>query len=165
MRLFLLIAGLIAATPALAQKAPPPGTPPGQPAATIIAEPVGLLIAAFDSDDDAIVTRKEFDAGLKASWKAPDGKPQPDSISYIGYSDWALRWLGNANALPNPFEIDADGDNRITFAELGARFDLFFTRFDANKDGAITRAELLTLRTPRVMTRDRKGGKERPLGE
>lgn len=165
MRLLPLLAGLIAAAPAMAQKAPPPGTPPEQPAATIIAEPVAMMIAAFDADSDALVTRAEFDAGLKASWKGADGKALPDSISYIGYSDWEERWLGNRNALPNPFEIDGDGDNRITFAELAARFDLFFTRFDVNKDGTIARAELLTLRNPRVMTRDRKGGKERPLGE
>jgi hypothetical protein len=159
MRLLLLLAGLFAATPALAQQVPAVPPSPGQPPATIIAEPVALMIAAFDSDGDAKVTRAEFDAGLKRSWAG-----LPDAISYIGYSDWATQWLGNPNALPNPFELDTDGDNRITFAELAARFDLFFTRFDANKDGVILRSELLTLRTPRVMTRD-KGGKQRPLGE
>jgi hypothetical protein len=71
--------------------------------------------------------------------------PQPGSIGYIGFSDWSERWLGDRNTLPNPFEVDRDGDNRITFAELAARFDLFFTRFDANKDGVlVTRSELLT---------------------
>lgn len=162
MRLFLLLAGLIAATPALAQKAPPAGTPnqPAQPPATIVAEPVAMMIAAFDSNGDALVTRAEFDAGLRHSWEG-----MPASVSYIGYSDWAERWLGNRSALPDPFEIDRDGDNRITFDELALRFDLFFTRFDTNKDGTLTRSELLTLRTPRVMTRDRPGGKQRPLAE
>lgn len=154
MRLFLLLAGLFAAAPALAQQTAPvaPATRPGQPAATIIAEPVALLIAAFDSDGDARVTRAEYDAGLTRSWA---GITTP-TVSYIGYSDWAERWLGDRNALPNPFEIDHDGDNRIGFDELAARFDLFFTRFDANKDGAITRAELLTVRHPPI-PRDRRG--------
>ena len=148
MRLILMLAGLVAATPALAQQTPvaPPAAPaprPGQPAATIIAEPVAMMIAAFDSDSDARVTRAEFDAGLERSWTRTTA-----SLSYIGYSDWAERWLGDRNALPNPFEIDQDGDNRITFDELAARFGLFFTRFDANRDGAIARSELLTLRTP-----------------
>jgi hypothetical protein len=155
MRLFLMLAGLLAAAPALAQQAPVPATPPGrpgQPAATIIAEPVSLLIAAFDSDADARVTRAEFDAGLRGSWARNTGP----SVSYIGYSDWAEAWLGDRNALPNPFEIDHDGDNRITFDELARRFDLFFTRFDTNKDGVIVRAELLTVHHPRI-PRDRRG--------
>jgi hypothetical protein len=144
MRLFLLLAGLVAATPALAQQgAPVP--PPGQPTATIIAEPVALLIAAFDADHDARVTRAEFDAGLKASWAGP-------SVGYIGYADWALTWLGDRNALPNPFEIDIDGDNRITFEELTQRFAQFFARFDMDKNGAIARSELLTVRTAAGMT-------------
>jgi hypothetical protein len=155
MRLFLLLAGLFAATPALAQQAPPPGAPatrPGQPAATIIAEPVALLIAAFDADGDARVTRAEFDSGLGRSW-ATNAAP---IVGYIGYSDWAERWLGDRNALPNPFEVDHDGNNRIGFDELAQRFELFFTRFDANKDGVITRAELLIVRHPPI-PRDRRG--------
>jgi hypothetical protein len=163
MRLFLLLAGLMAATPALAQQTPPappaamPGARPGQPTATIIAEPVALLIAAFDADHDARVTRAEFDAGLKASWAGP-------SVGYIGYADWALTWLGDRNALPNPFEIDRDGDNRITFDELVQRFDLFFTRFDADRDGAIARSELLTVRTAAGMTPglERRRGRREP---
>jgi hypothetical protein len=48
--------------------------------------------------------------------------------------------------LPSPFEVDRDGDNRITLAELQTRFVQFFVRFDRDKDGLLTRPELITIR-------------------
>lgn len=114
------------------------------PIPLMIAEPVAMAIAAFDSDGDGTVTRAEFDAGVARSFEL-SAKGQA-SIGYIGFGDWSDRWLGNRNALPSPFEVDQDGDNRITLAELQARFALFFTRFDADKDGVLRRSELLTVR-------------------
>jgi Ca2+-binding EF-hand superfamily protein len=156
MRLFLLLAMCIA-TPAFAQDrvAIPTGSGNGanpigqstraQPVPTVIVEPVAMMIAAFDSDGDARVTRAEFDAGLRHSFDSID-TDRKGSIGYIAFSDWSERWLGDRNTLPNPFEVDRDGDNRITFAELAERFDLLFTRFDANKDGVLVRSELVTIR-------------------
>ncbi len=120
-----------------------PATAPA-PIPLMIAEPVAMAIATFDSDQDGIVTRAEFDAGLRRSFDL-SAKGQP-ALGYIAFGDWSERWLGNRNALPSPFEVDADGDNRITLTELQARFDLFFTRFDTDKDGSIRRSELLTVR-------------------
>jgi hypothetical protein len=131
--------------PALAQV--PAGQQPGgprQPNALMTVEPVGMMIAAFDSDGDGRVTRAEFDAGVRHSFDTiAAGR---DAIGYLAFSDWAERWLGHRAALPSPFEVDVNGDNRITLDELQDRFALFFTRFDADKDGAITRAELVTVR-------------------
>ena len=120
--------------------------PTGDPAPIplMIAEPVAMAIAAFDSDGDGIVTRAEFDAGVRRSFEAT-AKGQP-ALGYIAFGDWSERWLGNRDALPSPFEVDADGDNRVTLTELQARFDLFFTRFDRDKDGMLRRSELLTVR-------------------
>lgn len=155
---------LLAATPALAQQTPPaPGQPPrvpGQPPATIVVEPVAMMIAAFDADGDARVTRAEFDEGLARSFRSIDAAGA-GSVGYIGFSDWAQRWLGSRTALPDPYEVDRNDDNRITLAELAARFELFFARFDADKDGAIVRAELLTVRTPMMNLRGRRGDDER----
>jgi Ca2+-binding EF-hand superfamily protein len=162
MRLFLMIAAF-AATPALAQQAPVVPIVPGpqaQPAATVMAEPVAMMIAAFDSDGDARVSRAEFDAGLRRSFDSIDTR-KTGSLGYIAFSDWSERWLGDRNTLPSPFETDRDGDSRISWDELSARFALLFQRFDTNKDGALVRSELLTLR-PQMFDRDRRG---RPLGK
>ena len=85
---------------------------------------------------------------------------QAGSLGYIGYSDWLERWLGDRNTLPSPFETDRDGDNKVTFAELAARFDLLWTRLDTNKDGVIVRSELLTIR-PQAFERERGGRRGR----
>ncbi|HEV7288214.1 EF-hand domain-containing protein [Sphingomonas sp.] len=130
------------------------------PIPLMIAEPVAMAIAAFDADHDGIVTRAEFDAGVRRSFEVST-KGQP-AMGYIAFGDWSERWLGNRNALPSPFEVDGDGDNRITLPELQARFDLFFTRFDADKDGSLRRSELLTVRAlPQPGARPEDGAKPR----
>jgi hypothetical protein len=165
MRSFLLPIALSIATPALAQQGQAPATPgtapvrPGQPPATIIAEPVAMMIAAFDRDGDARVTRAEFDAGVRHSFDSVD-TAHAGSIGYIGFADWSLRWLGSRNAVPDPYEVDRNDDNRITADELLDRFALLFTRFDADKDGVIVRSELLTVRTP-PMEGGRRGKRRR----
>jgi len=176
MRLQILALGLaslcVPGASASAQQPPPVptlpgGGPNGQPQATIIAEPVALMIAACDADSDAKVTKAELAACVKRSFASID-TGNSGSIGYIGYSDWALMWLGDRNALPSPFTVDADGDNRITLAELEAQFDTLFTRFDVNKDGSLTRAELLTIKAMGVGERPTAGRGKRgakPAGQ
>ncbi|RZF63053.1 EF-hand domain-containing protein [Sphingomonas populi] len=140
------------------QPAPATGTPaPGQPLATIVAEPAAMMIAACDANGDAIVSRAELTACVAHSFASAD-TGHKGSIGYIDYGDWARTWLGDANALPSPFEVDSDGDNRITPAELQARFAAIFTRLDRDHDGNLTRAELLTIRSG-VGSGDRPPGK------
>ena len=132
-----------------------PTTAPA-PIPLMIAEPVAMAIATFDTDQDGIVTRTEFDAGVLRSFEL-SAKGQA-AMGYIAFGDWSERWLGNRNALPSPFEVDGDGDNRITLTELQARFDLFFTRFDTDKNGSLRRSELLTVRT--LPTPGQRGGEQ-----
>ncbi len=58
-----------------------------------------------------------------------------------------LRWLGDRAALPGPFEVDRDNDNRIGLAELQGRIAAIFARMDRDGNGVLTRAELLTIRS------------------
>jgi hypothetical protein len=132
----------------LAQAAPLPAAPPGppaQPPATLVAEPVAVAIAGFDADGDARVTRAEMEAGVRRSYEAVD-TTRSGSLGYIGFADWAERYLGNRSALPSPFETDANGDDRISLAELEAKFAEIFARLDRDRDGVLTRTELLTIR-------------------
>jgi hypothetical protein len=126
---------------------------PYRPApATIVAEPVALFIAAADRDRDGRTTLAELRqtiADITADWGA--------GVGYIAYSDWAERWLGDRNGIPTPFELDRDGDNRVTVAELTARMDALHARFDTNRDGAVSRAELLTVRSAPFGGDDRRG--------
>ncbi|VVS97422.1 Calcium-binding protein [Sphingomonas sp. EC-HK361] len=144
----------------LAQVTPvaPPAIPQ-LPPATMVVEPAGMLIAACDSDGDGKTTRAELTSCVKRGFDAIDSEHK-GSIGYIGFADWAERWLGDRNALPSPFETDADGDNRITLGELEAKMAEIFARLDRDHDGAVTRAELLTIRASGG-DRDPRRGKRR----
>ena len=112
---------------------------------TMVVEPVAMMIAACDADGDGRVTRAELTPCVARSFAVID-TAHAGSIGYIGYGDWALKWLGDANALPSPFSVDADNDNRITLAELQEALARVFDRLDKDHDGVLTRAELLTIR-------------------
>lgn len=120
--------------------------PAAQPPATILVEPAAMMLAACDANADALVARAERDACLQRAYATADGAAA-DKVGYIAYADWAQRWLGDRNALPGPYELDKDGDNRISLAELTARFNAVAARYDANGDGTLTRAELVTIRS------------------
>jgi hypothetical protein len=144
-RALLPLLALVAATPAFAQAVPPAPAGPGQPPATIVAEPAAMLIASCDANRDGATTRAELAACIAHTFADVD-TGGTGAIGYIAFSDWALKWLGDRNALPSPFDVDADHDDRITLAEMQAQFDRLFDRFDADRNGAATRAELLTIR-------------------
>lgn len=134
--------------------APPPPRP--QPPATILVEPAAAFLAACDANADALTTRAERDACVAHAFATADGAAS-GKIGYIAYGDWARRWLGDANALPSPYEVDADGDNRITQAELTRRFTALFDRYDLDKSGTLTRAELVTVRARPPGQEDERG--------
>lgn len=137
-----------------------PSVTTGQPPATFVVEPVGMAIAGFDSDGDGRTSRTELDAGVRRSFASAD-TAQAGALGYIAFADWAERWLGDRNALPSPFEIDGDGDNRITLVELQAAFARIFARLDTDKDGFVSHKELLTIRAMAGRTMGPPGKRKR----
>lgn len=123
-----------------------PGKATPQTPATIVVEPAAMFAAACDGNGDALVTRAELAACVARGFAEAD-TAKSGSLGYLGYSDWALRWLGDRTALPAPYDVDRDGDNRITLAEMQRQFDRLFSRWDVNHDGELARSELLTFKT------------------
>lgn len=163
--LLLLAAPPQDSAPPIVVKAPLPGTP--QTPATMVVEPAAMMIAACDADGDAMVDRGELIACVRHAFETIDTEKR-GAIRYIQYSDWAKKWLGDANALPSPFEIDRDNDDQITLEELQDQFSRLFARYDTDKDHLVSRAELLTFRTAPVgangPTAPRPDAKRSPKG-
>ena len=145
----------------LLQALPAPTQPPQQPPATMVVEPVAMAIAGWDADGDGRTSRAELAAGVRRSFAAVGGSDaQP--LGYLAFADWAERWLGDRNALPSPFEVDADGDNKISLVELDAAMTRIFVRLDRNADGFVIRAEALTIRAGAGLPeRGKRGGPPR----
>lgn len=129
------------------------------PPATFVVEPVAMTIAGFDLDGDGRISRAELDRGVARSFATTNAGADA-TIGYLAFADWAERWLGDRNALPSPFEIDRDGDNRITLAEMQVAFGRVFARLDIDKNALLTHKELLTIRAmPGRETGERQGKK------
>ena len=131
--------------PLLLQALPAPAQPPQQPPATMVVEPIAMAIVGWDADGDGRTSRAELTAGVRRSFAAVGGT-ETAPLGYLAFADWAERWLGDRNALPSPFEVDADGDGKVSLAELQAALARIFARLDRNNDGFVTRAEALTIR-------------------
>ena len=140
-------------------RAPLPGTP--QTPATMVVEPVAMLIATFDANGDGLVDRNELTEGVRRTFEAVD-TARAGQLRYIAFADWAERWLGDRNALPSPFEVDRNQDDQVSLDELQDHFSRLFARYDKNGDKRISRAELLTFRTGPVDARGPTTGRPAP---
>ena len=147
-----------------------PGRANAQTPATLVVEPAAMFIVACDDDHDGRTSSRELEACVTESFATAD-QAKTGSIGFLAYGDWALRWLGDRTALPSPYEIDRDGDDRITLDELQLQFSRLFSRYDKNGDRAVSRAEALTIR---AVAADAKGPigrgpppkkREKPKGE
>lgn len=157
----LLILLAVISWPVLAKKPDPPAEPTRP---TISATPLSVMIAGFDKDGDARVTRAEFDAGVSRSFRSGDANGD-GAISLIELTSWSTTWLGNAYALPGLYDFDREGDDdRISEVEYRGEFDRRFKALDRDNDGALLRAELILLTMPRN-TDDGRRRRTPPAGQ
>jgi hypothetical protein len=159
---FLLVLLVILAVPAAAQRRAEQPYRPSAP--TIMATPIALAIAAFDSNGDLQVAQKELDEQVGRSFKLGDTDGD-GSIGLIELSAWAERTLGNPTAVPGPFNFDKDGDDKISSDEFRAEFSRRFATMDTNKDSMLSRAELVTIVTAPVSDRWLRRNRPAPEGQ
>ncbi|HEX8554870.1 MAG TPA: EF-hand domain-containing protein [Sphingomonas sp.] len=123
-----------------------PARASAQTPATMVLEPVAMMMASLDADGDGLTSRAEMEAGVRRSFETID-TARTGSMRYLAYAEWALRFLGDRNALPSPFDVDRNSDDQITQDEVQSQFSRLYSRFNTNGDEGISRAELLTFRS------------------
>lgn len=119
----------------------------GGPAMTMrpnqqITPPVGLMLVGLDTDQDAIVSDDEINAGITSMFESSDTDSSGD-LTGIEFSQWSQKQLGAAQTTPGMLRFDRNQNRRITPDEFDATIKAIVTRFDQNQDGALTRGELL----------------------
>ncbi|MFC3711907.1 EF-hand domain-containing protein [Sphingoaurantiacus capsulatus] len=157
MRLWLCTVAVMMAGAAQAQAYAQPVAPPAGagPLVGRSVAPVGVLIAGFDSDGDGRTSREESRHGTLRMFGLAD-QNKDGKLGLLELSQWSATWLGDVSALPGRFDFDRDADDSISAAEFTAELERRFSRFDVDKDGFVTRGELLQSQPLRQQQRDER---------
>ncbi len=135
---------------------PPPDRQPAQNSGVFV-KPVGLLFASMDTNADMIISAEELTLGTKAQWSKFDRNP---SAAY--FTEWSQKSLGSTDAFPTFLSFDGDLNGVVTEIEFSDRLRQEFANMDKNKDGQVTRSEMLvTFEAPRGRQR---GGEQTGRG-
>lgn len=113
-----------------------------------------LLFVQFDANKDYVTTREEVEAGARAEWTQAAGAS--DKLTPIQFEAWAAKALGGPNLGPYRLAFDSNVNNEITAAEFSAAILAKFDFWDKDKDGRISRADMIE-RLPE-MRRPNEGG-------
>lgn len=114
-----------------------------------------FVFVAADLDRDAITTREEADAAIAAGFAAADADAS-GALEPLEWRAWSEAMFGAPLIGPFRLDVDRNVDNTITQEEFVAEFTARFDRYDADENGALTRAELvrsLEVRRERVRQR------------
>ncbi len=107
-----------------------------------IAMPVGLFLTSLDIDRDTRVSRIEVTDGAAGSFDASDGNTD-GYLRAIEFVAWSRTYLGSEYSMPGRLQFDHDQDGRVSRSEFTVTFDEVIRRLDTDRDGTLTRAELL----------------------
>lgn len=129
-----------AATLAACATSRPPAGAREEPATQLVV-PEALIFLEFDANKDRTITEAEFKAGIESDWmQASKGAA---SIGHIELREWLVGVLGSDGFDFGPVGFDTNYDATITKAEFTNALTQRFTNLDADKNGSLTRAELV----------------------
>ncbi len=124
------------------------------------ATPVALLMVGFDSDGDAHLSRAELAAGIADQFKRADSDGD-GQLGLIELASWSRTWLGSENVKPGRFDFDRNADDRISAEEFQTELTRHFNLFDTDRDGSVTRAELLSIDPGKACASPEQGRRQR----
>mgnify|MGYP003869605343 CR=1 FL=1 len=96
-----------------------PGDGLRRPRGPRIMKPGALLLASFDRDADAVLSRAEIDQGAVLSFAQAD-RNADGSLGGFEQSDWAASVGAADDVLSNPMLFDANLDRSVTQTEFAA---------------------------------------------
>jgi hypothetical protein len=150
--LALALASVLTALACAPSRSPPRlgrdgGSGEGEFTGGLIVQPFALLLTDFDTDGDRHVTPAELEAGVAAAWRELD-RDLDGSASALEFADWSRAAMGAENTIPGRVAFDRDSSGTISRSEFEAQIGQEFARLDADRSGAVERAELVRLVVP-----------------
>jgi len=124
------------------------------------ATPMALLIVGFDADGDARVSQAELAAGIADQFRRADTDGD-GQLGLIELATWSRTWLGSDNVKPGRFDFDRNADDRISAEEFQAELTRHFGVLDSDRDGVVTRAELLSIDPGKACAAPDQGKRQR----
>lgn len=125
--------------------------------------PAALWLVTLDGDNDYVITRAEFETGLKADFKRQD-KNNDGKLSLFDIEDWRARALGSDDARPHALQFDDNYDSSISRREFESTLTHLFNLADEDESNTIVFSELVSIverpRAPRREVQERL--RERP---
>ncbi len=103
-----------------------------------------LMFVGFDTDGDFRVSTAEIDAGLSREFVRADTN-RDGSLQPIEFQNWSNIALGGGQMGPYRLDFDRNVDNVISRDEFDTEIRARAASYDADEDGAVTRAEFVRL--------------------
>ncbi len=142
-------------------------TPGGRPFASgdgvRTVRPGALLFASFDTNHDGRITREEFEAGARASFRVADANGD-GVISGFEQNDWAEAMGTSNDILSNPMTFDTDLDRNVTEEEFVAGLRRIAEPITDAQTGVIRFSDLVQPLRPPESTPGRGGPPPGPGG-
>ncbi len=103
-----------------------------------------LMLVSFDADGDLSVTSQEAETGFAREFARADADSN-GALSPIEFTNWSNLVLGGSQIGPYRLDFDRNVDNVITREEFDTEMRARFSHYDADENGALSRAEFVRL--------------------
>ena len=123
-----------------------------------VARPISVLLVSMDDDHDKVITASELAAGIQREWQELTASGG-DDVSPLRLGDWSEQTLGKRDSLPTHVAMDRDLNGQVTRSEFADQMKREFALLDKNRDGQLTRGELIFALPERQYNQDMGGGR------
>lgn len=107
-----------------------------------VAQPLSLIFVSMDSNKDGQTSIDELQRFVDEEWVKFDLATGRELRSFA-YQNWATQKLGHAEAMPSFIGFDTDLSGSISQLEFEACLRRNFDLLDKDKNGLVSRTELL----------------------
>ncbi len=130
-----------------------------------VLRPAGLLIASFDTNQDYVISRTEFDIGVGIAFGTADTDGD-GNLTLFELEDWRAAALGNLDSMPGNMSFDENYNSRISAEEFKATLEYEFTKADGDEDGEVKFGELIRLvERPPTYAKEERREREDPFAD